>query len=106
MKRTTAAAVHFRIATASPTMLRFSTPVAGSRQKGPPQALKWSSLTDDLPHIYSRKSPRHIKPREQPCKRNGSILRDRTSFARRARDTKLVVVDIPGINEVVRVTSI
>jgi GTPase SAR1 family protein len=112
MKRTTAGVNYFRIATATPKEdstgtpveeVATGTPVADSPPKGPLQAQEWSSLADD---------PRSATSTLKEITEDNIKLRESNQVQEKwfdvelpnelcpiRKDTKLVVVDIPGINE-------
>jgi GTPase SAR1 family protein len=104
MKRTTAGINYFRIATATPTTEgTTSTSVADSPQKSPSQAQAWSSLADDPRSATSTLkeiTEDNIKLRESnQVQEKWFDIELPNELCSMRKDTKLVVVDIPGINE-------
>jgi GTPase SAR1 family protein len=103
MKRTTAGVNYFRIAAATPVVVATSTPVADSPKKGPPQAQEWSSLADDprsATSTFKEITEDNIKLRESnQVQEKWFDIELPSELCPMRKDTKLVVVDIPGINE-------
>jgi GTPase SAR1 family protein len=96
MKRTTAGVNYFRIAKAT---LNES----DSAQKGPPQAQEWSSIADDPRSATSTLkeiTEDNIKLRESnQVQEKWFDIELPNELCPMRKDTKLVIVDIPGINE-------
>jgi GTPase SAR1 family protein len=103
MKRTTAGVNYFRIATATPNEVATGTLVADSPQKDPPQAQEWSPLADDPRSATSTLkeiTEDNIKLRESnQVQEKWFDIELPNELCSMRKDTKLVIVDIPGINE-------
>jgi hypothetical protein len=104
MKRTTAGVNYFRIAVAMPKKeVATSSPFADSPHKDPLQAQEWSSLA--LDPRAAKSTPKEITEDNIKLRESNRVqekwfdIELPNELCLRRKDTKVLVVDIPVINE-------